>query len=245
MNGEHVEMEELIAAYAVHALEVDERARVQSEILDHIAGCDPCRALFRELGEVSGELALAAPPARVSQDLEARVMDAARGVGPAALQERTRRGIGIAAAVAAAAVIALAVWNVQLGSSLRNEQSKSRVTLQAMALLSDPSARHATLAGTTGTVSLALRSDGSAALAASGMPATPAGHVYELWFLRDGTPTAATVFTPEDGTAVLTLRLAGRYDAAAITLEKGPNGSTAPTTPVLYTGTLSTQPRRI
>jgi len=241
MNGEHVEMEELIAAYAVHALEVEERARVQSEILDHIAGCDSCRALFRELSELSGELALAAPPARVSQDLEARVMDAARGVPPTAPQRRVpRRWPGVAAAVAAAAVIALAIWNVQLGSSLRNEQSKSRVTFQAMALLSDPSARHAALAGTTGTISLALRSDGSAALAGSGMPAPPNGHVYELWFLRDGNPTAATVFTPEDGTAVLTLRVAGTYDAAAITLEKGPNGSTAPTTPVLYTGALST-----
>jgi anti-sigma-K factor RskA len=241
MNGEHVEIEELIAAYAVHALDVEERAEVQTEILEHIAGCDSCRTLFRELNELSGELALAAPPARVSEDLETRIMDAARGERPpAAPKNASRRWPAVAAAVAAAAVIALAVWNIQLGSSLRGARNNTRVAIQAFAVLNDPSARHATLTGAGGTISIALRSDGSAALTAAGVPAAPAGRVYELWFMKDGKPTAATVFTPEDGTAIKTLRLAGAYDGAAITLEKGPNGASAPTGTLLYQGALST-----
>src|SRR6266542_4298875 len=109
MNGSHVEIEELIAAYAVHALDVNERAHVQTEILEHIAGCDACRNLFRDLNELSGDLALAAPPARVSEDLETRIMDAARGERPASPQKAgsARWPMRIASAIAAAAVVAL------------------------------------------------------------------------------------------------------------------------------------------
>ena len=167
-------------------------------------------------------------------------MDAARGERPAAIpRPKARRWPGIAAAVAAAAVIALGVWNIQLGSRLRTEQASSRTAIRAMSVLNDPSARRATLAGQDGTVLIALRPDGSAALAASGIPSAPEGHVYELWFLSGGKPTAATVFSPEDGTAVVTLRIAGSFDGAAITLEKAPNGSSAPTTPLIYQGDLT------
>jgi anti-sigma-K factor RskA len=240
MNGSHVEIEELIAAYAVHALDVDERARVQTEILEHIAGCDSCRSLFRELNELSGELALASPPARVTQELEDRVMNAARGVRAAVpVKQRQRRWPGIAAAVAAAAVIGLAIWNVQLGSNLRDAQSNSRTAIQALAVLSDPNARHANLIGAQGSISLALRSDGSVAMAASGLQALPGGKVYELWLFHENIPTAAGVFTPEAGTAIVTARRAGTYDAAGITIENAPNGATTPTSSPLYAGRLA------
>jgi anti-sigma-K factor RskA len=240
MNGNHVEIEELIAAYAVHALDLDERAQVQTEILEHIAGCDPCRSLFRELNELSGELALATPPARVSQDLENRIMDAARGERPASTPRYpTRRWQGIAAGVAVAAVIALVVWNIQLGSSLRHERSNAREAILAMSLLNDPSAHRATLTGQEGSVLVALRPDGSAALAASGIPEVPDGRLYEVWFLTEGRPTRAAVFKPEGGTAIVTARVPGTFDAVGVTLERGPNGSSAPTGPLLYRGNLA------
>src|ERR1051325_3445563 len=77
----HPHVEYLIAAYAIGALEDDERRSAGAELLDHLATCAPCRDLYRELRDVTTDLGLAVDPVPVPAELTQRVMDSLRGGG--------------------------------------------------------------------------------------------------------------------------------------------------------------------
>ena len=82
---DHVQIQEAIAAYVMHSIDPDDRARTEHELLDHLPGCESCSALMRDLRELSGDLGLAPDPRPVSETGEARVMAAVTGSRPAAL----------------------------------------------------------------------------------------------------------------------------------------------------------------
>ena len=52
---DHVQIQEAIAAYVMHAIDPDDRARTEHELLDHLPGCESCSALMRDLRELSGD----------------------------------------------------------------------------------------------------------------------------------------------------------------------------------------------
>ena len=62
MTASCAEIQPLLAAYALEALEPEERLRVEA----HLAGCAACRAALAEYQAVAEGLALAAPPVPVS-----------------------------------------------------------------------------------------------------------------------------------------------------------------------------------
>jgi len=101
------DLHELVAAYALDALDADERSAYES----HLADCEQCRADLHDLGGTVGALGLAtegpAPPA----ELRDRILVAAREEGPSnlvALRPRRTRDYA-AVAVVAAAVVGLAI----------------------------------------------------------------------------------------------------------------------------------------
>ncbi|HEY0387791.1 MAG TPA: anti-sigma factor [Gaiellales bacterium] len=208
---EHVD--ELIAAHALHALDADDERRVE----EHLAGCDRCRAQLREMEGVAAAIAYSAPAAHPPPELRARVLEA---IGPtvvappAELQAaRPRRWswwprfAAFAVPALAAAVVALAVWNV----SLRNDSG-------------GPAIQSVATVGNVGSV-VAYRG-GEATLVGNLRPAPP-NHVYEAWVIPRGqsVPVAAGTFAGGRAISFTLTREASAGDKVVITLEPGHGGS--------------------
>ena len=101
------DLHELTAAYALDALDDDERSAYEQ----HLAGCERCRADLRELGETAGALALSAEGPAPPDELRNRILVAAREEGPAnvvSIRSSRRRWYAVAA-VAAAVAAGLAI----------------------------------------------------------------------------------------------------------------------------------------
>jgi anti-sigma-K factor RskA len=206
----HEDLHELTAAYALDALDADERGVYE----EHLATCERCRAELRELGETAGVLALAAEGPAPSDGLRDRVLAAAREEGPAnvvAIRPQRRRWYA-AGAVAAVAVIGLAI-----GLSLALSGGGSPSNKLAASVSVD---------------------NGVAELTVSGLPDAPAGKAYEIWVIQGKTaPKPAGLFT-EAGEPVTLTRPAPVGSTVAVTLEQAA-GSATPTPPIRVSTTVS------
>ena len=83
------ELHDLTPAYALDALDPDERRAYE----EHLAGCERCRGDLAELGETVGALGLAAEGPAPPEALRDRILVAAREEGPSnvvALRPRRR-----------------------------------------------------------------------------------------------------------------------------------------------------------
>jgi anti-sigma-K factor RskA len=108
------QLHDLTAAYALDALDTDERREYEA----HLAGCDQCRSDLAELSGTVGALALTAEDAAPPDDLRGRILDAARAEGaPNVVALRPRRTRVYAAAAAVAAVAAGIAIGLYVGLS--------------------------------------------------------------------------------------------------------------------------------
>jgi anti-sigma-K factor RskA len=91
----------------------------------------------------------------------------------------------------------------QTQGELAREREKLSHEREAIALITQPDARMATLAGTEMASSAHAkfvfdRNTGRAMLMADNLPAAPAGKAYQLWFIAEGkSPVPGQVFTPD------------------------------------------------
>ena len=104
------DLHELTAAYALDALDDDDRRAFEA----HLAECDDCRTELTSLGETVGALAYAAEGPAPPPDLRGRILTAARAEPPKVVALRPRRtrlyaGIAVAAAACAGLAIGLSV----------------------------------------------------------------------------------------------------------------------------------------
>jgi anti-sigma-K factor RskA len=100
------QLHDLTAAYALDALDGDERAAYES----HLRDCDDCRAELASLDETVGVLAYATEGPTPPAGLRERIVSAARAEPPKVVALRPRRTrLYAAVAVAAAACAALAI----------------------------------------------------------------------------------------------------------------------------------------
>jgi anti-sigma factor RsiW len=230
-----------VATYALGALPEDERAGFEA----HLMGCPACRAELDELRVAAEALPVAAPPMRPPPALKARIMaevereaELLRSAGPAADRPAPapapRRRFAwpsfrfptpaVAALACAALLIGLGVGAFLFGSS-----GGRTVDFQRSGTLSaDASAE------------LDVKGD-SAVLVARGLPAPPAGRVYQVWLQRDGQapePTAA-LFTPRrDGSA--TANVGDVKGVAKVMVSSEPTGgSPMPTTAPILIATVA------
>jgi len=205
------DLHELVAAYALDALDADERRDYEA----HLAGCEQCRTTLAELAETTGALALAAPATDPPVDLRGRILAAARDEGPSnvvAIGSHRRRRLAIAAVAAAVAAAALAIG---LYAALSGSGSGAD--------------RLAISVATAGDVSQAT---------VSGLDEAPAGKAYELWVIQGGKPKPAGLFDGGDKQVVTLTRPAPQGSTVAVTLERAA-GARAPTSPVLVSTTVS------
>jgi anti-sigma factor RsiW len=194
------DLHELTAAYALDALDADERSVYER----HLAGCGRCRADLSELSETAGALALATEGPAPPDELRSRILAAAREEGPANVVSirATRRRWYAVAAVAAAAAVGLAIG---LSVALSGGSSNPKLALAAP-----------TTKGVTG-------------VTASGFDAAPAGKTYELWVIEGGKPYPAGFFPGGETQVIKLTRPAPVGSTVAATLEPE-GGSDAPTT---------------
>jgi anti-sigma-K factor RskA len=238
------------AAYALGALDAEERARFETHLAD---GCLRCVSTLRESGEVAAMLAAeaprAVPPAGVREALLRRAAADHATARPAA----RLREWWTPWAVAAAAAVLLAVLGTmvvtggnearlqtlaQESSALREELRQRRTETAMATLLRDPATRIVALHG-AGPLPAAegrvvWHPTAGGVLLVSKLPPAGAGNAYELWTISAGRPRPAGVFDV-DASGQATHRVDPTeqpVDVFAVTVEPE-GGVPAPTGPIV------------
>jgi anti-sigma-K factor RskA len=232
-SGNAHEIHALSGAYAVDALEPDEKAQFEA----HLAACTVCQAEVADLRETAALMAgtIPADPPPALRDRLLADIASVRPLPPAVEPEppakvrtlpvrRRLTALAAAAALLGAAGAGTVVWHEVTSSDQGGLTVADRV-LQA----GDAKRVNLTLGGTASASVVRSVSEGKAVLITRGMPEAPTGRVYELWLQ---TPAGAMVpagLMHGGSTTVVLEGDATNATAAGITVEpKG--GSESPTT---------------
>ena len=260
MNG-HDELIDLLGAYALDAVDEDERRAVE----DHLEVCAECRAEVARHLEVAaalGTTAAAAAPDELWATIALHIGDgpdevpdsptlaslsppaptAPTGATVASLDERRRRPVAtILASVAAAAVIAvLAVGLVQ--ANRQNAELEAQIAQPtsiedvADAALANPANRVIELTSETGdeTARAVVTPNGDGYLVSSTLDPLPADRTYQLWNIGEAGAISLGVLGRDP--AASAFRVQGPITTLAITAERE-GGVPAPENIPLVTST--------
>jgi anti-sigma-K factor RskA len=237
------------AAYALDALDGDDVALFRQ----HLADCAICRAAIAECQSTVAQFPLAIEPedglapspelrtrilAAVAEDLAAERDQTAEVSAPIPFPVRRR----VPQAYAVAAVLLLALGLGLLGWNLNLQREVAQARAERDAARRELAVTRWQLSGVqagqqiNGEV-LYLRDQQRAVVSVQGLPDLQPGQVYQIWLIQDGAaPRPETIFL--SGTTAVQADLA-RFSTIAITIEPGPRGSAAPTSPVLVAGSLT------
>jgi hypothetical protein len=212
----HAEIEELLGAYALDALDDDERDAVEG----HLPGCPRCRAEVadhREVAAMISHVGAPAPPG-VWDRIVAELDDAPPPLRLAPVttigegERQSRRRTWFTPLAAAAAVVAIVVASVALGRTIGSGDSTGNE------LVVEPTTFK--LASTDGTVVVeaALLPDGRGYIEADALPALSRFQTYQLWAVMDDATISVGILGPDPHRTDFTV--AGKPNALAITAEK-------------------------
>ena len=228
------EAHELIAGYALDALDEADRARAK----ELLATSEEARDELRSLSEAAAAMATAAAGPAPRPELRDRILDAARAEPQkvVSLEQRRRSRLvpvlGAVAAVAAVAALAAGLWAASVSSDLDEARSALARERAAAAVLAHPAAE-VSLTGASGR--LVVGADGSAVLVVSNVPPVPAGKTYQVWVIDGGQPVSGGLFAPRAGTVAVPVDgRVGRGSVVAVTVEDD-GGAAAPTTKPVIT----------
>lgn len=191
------EAHELIAAYALDALDEDDRARAEALL----ASSEEAREELLAFSEVSAALAVGVVGPAPPPELRERILAGARAEPQNVLPfeppagrrgVRSARVLGLATAVAAAAAIGIGVWGISLAGELDDTELALDEARAVNEVLSDPTATTVTLAAGAG--KLVVDGSRNAVLVVDGLDAAPEGKAYQVWIVDDGAATAAGSF---------------------------------------------------
>jgi anti-sigma-K factor RskA len=223
----HEAYREDLAAYALGALDEREAAELEA----HLAECEACRIELRWLEPAVDLLPRSVeqlePPADLRNRLMATVRAEARDASPAGTEAGVRRRrpwrtMIWRPATAGAATGLLVAGGV--AGYLVHQPSDSSSVVAARGVSSAPGSPAGMLE----------RSDGSAILTMSNLPALPADDVYEVWVERDGALEPSSLFVPRRDRTAEAAVPDGLDDADAVLVTREPRGgSRQPTSPPL------------
>ncbi len=229
------ELHELAAAYALDALDTDERAAFEA----HLATCASCPGEVAAFAETTAQLATIAATS-APESMRTNVLAAIGTTGSVAgatdelAKRRSRSRSRLQIMVASAAAAALAV-GVTAGIANRDDTPDPAAEVLAAA-----DVRITTLAGDTGVVQIAW----SAALdevSVFGNNVDPLadGQTFQLWFVfDDGSVNGAGLFGETNGVARRTWSTQDLEPASwGVTIEPE-GGSDQPTSDIVYFGSL-------
>jgi anti-sigma factor RsiW len=199
-----MDLHDLTAAYALDALDPDEAEAYER----HLGQCEQCRAQLAELGETSTALAFGTVAPAPSPRLRSAILEAAAAersnVVPLVRRRWAARGLSVAAAAAACAVVGFVVASTQ--------SNGERLVSAAVV----------------------VRPNGTATLHVSGLAAAPHGKTYEAWIIPvTGPPRPAGLFSGGEATTVRLHGAVPHNAVVAVTLERAA-GATSPTTPAVF-----------
>jgi len=219
------EFEQLAGLSALRVLDGEEEQRFER----HAEQCERCRLIVRVDRETLGTLSLAAPEMDPSPDFKRRLMDRAASElaqerappEPILLRPRERppkvvplwrRSVW---ATSLAALLVLGLFSYAGFNALMNQVVGTYAVAQGPA-----------------SMTVTVRRSGSVELEMHGVADPPPGFVYEAWIIPPGRQPVAAGVTPT-GDAKLPLSSDARGATVAVTLERGPSGAMAPTSPPL------------
>lgn len=225
-----IETHELIAAYALDALDDADHSRVD----ELLATSAEAREELRSFAEVSAALAVGVCGPAPRPDLRERILAGARAEPQNVVpfeRHASKRSLapvlGTATAIAAAVAIGLGIWGVSLAGKLDDTRSALQRERTASTILGDPTARTVSLSSGSG--KLVVDPAGRAVLVVEGLAPAPAGKTYEVWIMHGVEPSAAGTFV--SGGKRNVVPVAGTVDAdsvVAVTVEEA-GGVDAPT----------------
>ncbi|MGO9558237.1 MAG: anti-sigma factor domain-containing protein [Acidimicrobiales bacterium] len=245
----HSEVEELLAAYALDAVDPAEARGIEA----HVAECPRCRAEVARHREVASMFSGSPeePPAELWQRISGSLSEPdPQYAGPgeiaaiapitAARAARRRFNVvsGVFAGVATAAAAVVIVLAVQV-SNLNSQVSQMRAALGSKGLASAVATalvephRDAVLSSATSSRSaeVVITNSGQAYWVHSTLPELKAGQTYQLWALVNGKPVSIGLIG-RDPSAYAAFRVEIGSSALMVTAE--PEGGTPqPTTKVL------------
>lgn len=211
---------DLVAAYALDALDESERR----EFEEHLAGCEQCRTELEGLRDAAAALAYVpegpAPPPALRERVLQRVHDE-KDANVVPLRRRlVLPAVATFAVAAAAAAIVLGLWGSSLSGKLDSRNA-------ALGVLSDPAAKRMPL----GTASQVVVAPDGRAVVVSGLARAPDGKTYELWVIDNKKARPAGLFR-EGGTGspVLLGRNVPRGAQVGLSLERAGGRRDHPTT---------------
>jgi len=199
----HAEAADLLGAYALDAVEVDERDAIEQ----HLNECPRCRAEVADHRTVASFLGSAGGRApdglwdRIAGSLEEAPPELKLApVVPLKERRSVSLRVGAAAAAVAAGVIALlGAQVVHLNSEVDKmstpERADTTLLRAATHALADPQAQRVSMRSPDGSRSAeaALLSDGTGFLVADDLPALSHDRTYQLWALANGQKISAGV----------------------------------------------------
>jgi hypothetical protein len=236
-NLTHEQIEELLGAYALDAVEGEEREAIEL----HLRECPRCRAEVAEHREVAALIAHGGAPApagvwdKIVSSLEEPPPRMRIEVGPdggsvVPFEPRPRSRMSrvqvALLGVAAAVILVLAVAVVRLDQRLGDMDHKATASQVASAALVDPSSRRGTLELHDVAVPAAITRDGSGFLLAGSTPALRSGLVYQLWGMHGTQPISLGTFGGRSD--VVPFHVGPGITALAVTEERAP-GAAQPT----------------
>ena len=228
------ELKEMFELYTLGVLETEER----EEIDQHLArGCAECRRNLHAALAMNSTLLGLTPDAAPSKNLKRKIVAMVGG--------KESAGWGsMAALVAAACMLALAVWTGMLERQKSDQLADARRTvsemradrdrvLSALSFLNQPDTQEVGFGkNKPAHGNVFVNPSRGVLLLGSNMPMLPAGRAFEMWVIpKGGAPRPAGMFQATDGSAVH--MFAGSVDpstiaAIAVTIEPEA-GSAAPT----------------
>ena len=183
---------ELVAAYALGAVDGDEQLQIES----HLPHCDECRAELSETLETTVRLEELAPPSdAVWEGIHQSIVVSA----PVPITEsRSRRFQWRPIAVAAAAT-AVVVGAAAFGLGRASVSEDSTLLAAAEAAVEVPGANQVALQDESGVdaASIVYLPDGTGYLTETNLPALSADRTYQLWAVTEGGVISAGVFGSE------------------------------------------------
>jgi hypothetical protein len=228
MTGDvtHEEIQELLGAFALDAVDGEERDLVEA----HLAGCPRCRAEVERHRETASLLAHQGE--RAPDGVWDRIAGALDETPPALdLGRIGRRSVPLRVAALTMAVAAAVILFVGVALGRRDSGDLDRVgrivdALQkaglsnaAQAALADPHAEQVNLTSADGRAAAQVvrLADGTGYLVPTKLPALPAGRVYQLWAVRADAKISLGVLGQNPD--VSGFRMAGPVVAYAVTEE--------------------------
>ncbi len=241
----HTEMQGLVAAYAINAVEPDEI----DEIEEHLSACPQCRAELQDMRDTASYLSYTGTeaPAGIWESIagqldaepptEATIFPFARPKESKTLR-RWQAATLTAAAIATVLIAANGLLIVRQSHRIDNIEPKNISALAEQAA-ADGSSRLIALRSSDGkaTADVVVRPNGTAYLLHSTLPALSSDKTYQLWGISLGSePVSLSVLGNSPKVVGFTAKM--KLDQLAITVEKAGGVAVSKQSPVVA-GTLS------